>query len=154
MENTHQYPECFPENIDELIRSDGAEENIYTYYRISRTGLVNRDAFLGSYEESLKCNQFVHNRDMFLASQEQLDIGDYSTSGYEKIRDAKSRLKCMKKYEEGPVILVGETNPTCGLSMRTKESKTRHCRNSHIDWWIYKDACPEVFFEKLGDDAL
>ena len=86
---------------------------------------------------------------MFLSSKESLDVGDYSTSGYENIKHAKKRYNCMKKYEDSPIIMVGETDPKCGLSMRTKDSKTRKCKDSHIDWWIYETAHPEVLFSKV-----
>lgn len=70
-----------------------------------------------------------------------------------KRRDARKRLKLMKKYEDAPKLIVGETVPSCGLSMRTRESKTRKCRDSHIDWWIYKDAHPEQYFEEAGEET-
>ena len=149
MKECRKYPECFPDNIEELILADGAGANSYTYYRISRTGLINRDEFIGTYEKSLGETASGHNRDMYRTANEELDIGDYSTSGYEKLRDAKRLLKCIKRYEEGPIIMEGWTDPECGLSMRTKDSKTRKCRDSHIDWWIYKEAHPEVLFKKI-----
>lgn len=105
--------------------ADGAGTNSYTCYRISRAGLINRDEFIGTYEKSLRETTSGHNRDMYRTVKEELDIGDYSTSGYEKLRDAKRLLKCIKKYEEGPIIMEGRTDPECGLSMRTKDSKTR-----------------------------
>ncbi len=143
------YPDCFPANIEDLIRQDGAGENEFTYFRICRSGLIDRDAFLSTIEENLKSDSGVPNRDLHNASSGRVDIGVYSTSGYEKKKDAERLLRCMRKRFDGPVLIVGKTMPSCGLSMRTRESKTRRARGSHIDWWIYKDAHPEVFFEKV-----
>lgn len=148
----NRYPDCFPANIEELIIQDGAGENEFPYYRVCNNDKIDRDAFKGTYEESLTQCAGGHNRDMYLASKETTDIGDYSTSGFEKLRDAKNILKCKKKYHNGPIIAVGKTVPSCGLSMRTKDSKTRKKKNSHIDWWIYKEAHPEVFFERYIED--
>lgn len=148
-----KYPDCFPDNIEELITADGAGAYEYTYYRVCKDGSINRDAFKSTFEECLEDNNSVHNRDIFLERCNAIDIGDYSTSGFEKLRDAKSILKCKKKYHDGPIIVVGQTVPACGLCMRTKDSKSRHARNSHIDWWIYKDAHPEVYFEQYFEET-
>lgn len=148
----NKYPECFPDDFEKLIIADGAGENLFTYYRISETGMINRDAFKGSFEKRISGGSSVFNRDLWRARQEELDIGDYSTSGYEKYKDVRNLLKCIKKYHHGPIIMVGRTEPECGLSMRTKDSRTRPKRNSHIDWWIYRDAHPELYFKKYIED--
>lgn len=143
-----KYPDCFPVNIEQLIIEDGAGENEFIYYRVCDNEDINRDAFKGTYEVALDKIGSVHNRDVYLGDEKTIDIGEYATSGFEKVKDAKNILKCKKKHHDGPIIIVGSTIPSCGLSMRTKDSKTRKKKNSHIDWWIYKEAHPEIYFKK------
>ena len=144
----HGYPDCFPPNIEELIVADGAGENRFRYYRVSRSGKIDRDAFLSSYEERIIRDQNIHDRDVEKMDQiTQKDIGLYSTSGFESRSRANNVLNLLRRHSDGPVLIVGETEPICGLSMKTKDSKSgRKSKRSHIDWWIYKDAQPELFF--------
>ena len=146
----HVYPDCFPENIEELIILDGAGKYEIKYYRICRSGMIDRAAFRSSFEDADVRNGGTHNRDVYLDSKEGKieDIGQFSTSGFEKVSAAKRCLKMMKKHYDGPVIAEGKTTPACGLSMRTRESRFRQKKGerSHIDWWIYEDAEPHLHF--------
>lgn len=110
-----KYPDCFPANIEQLIIEDGEGENEFIYYRVCDNENINRDAFKGTYEVGLDEIGSIHNRDLHLADEKTIDIGEYATSGFEKVKDAKNILKCKKKYHDGPIIIVGKTIPSCGF---------------------------------------
>lgn len=93
IKENNKYPDCFPADIEQRIIEDGAGKNKYTFYRISRTGLINRDAFMGTIEERLRNASLQQNRDLTVTSADEVNIGDFSTSGYEK------KKRCPKKTE-------------------------------------------------------
>lgn len=46
-----KYPECFPENFETDILSKGAKKENKSVYRVIKYGTINRDSFIGTYEE-------------------------------------------------------------------------------------------------------
>ncbi len=145
------FPEGYPEKLLELIKADGARENRFEVFRICRTGIVNRDAFDSTYQDSFKkeysSSSGVVNRDVF--QRKKIDIGDYSTSCSLSLKPLKRIIKAMYNTTPQQIIAKGITEPCCGLSMETKLSLSkRKCNDSHIDWWIYKDAKPEKYFKE------
>ena len=143
------FPEDYPFDLREKIIEDGGAENAFDcVYRVARSGIINRDAFLSSFQE--RKLGLVQHRDGFLMSQQaNYDIGAYSTSCFEKKNRANKILQVIKKHSDGPVLLAGKIVPDSGLSMRTADSKSkRKAGESHIDWWIYSD------FDPSGDFSL
>lgn len=151
MEKRKKLPDEYPLEIYDLIIEDGGSERTFeNVYRIAEKGKLNRDAFLSSFQErrvKSSLNNSYNNRDAFLAEQEVIDIGDYSTSCFQKRKNAKKVLKLKARYEDGPKILIGTILPDSGLSMLTAESKShRMAKDSHIDWWIYQGVDPSQDF--------
>lgn len=144
-----KYPDCFPKNIHEKIIAEGAKSNKLTVYRICNKGIISRDTFISSFEEKINESD-TFNRDIYLANEYHIE--DYSTSCFEKIKDANDILKCKKKYHDGPILITGELNPCYGLSLREKDRKIdsiiKKLKKSHVHWWIYKNCDPSDDFEK------
>ena len=86
---------------------------------------------------------------------EELDIGHYSMSTFEKKSEAKKKLKFFRGKQPGAILAIGPTDPSCGLSQRTKERTKSKNAKSHVDWWLYQDAVPHPFFKEVetgGDE--
>lgn len=151
MEEGKKLPSEYPcEIYDLIIKDGGAERTFENVYRIAEKGKLNRDAFLSSFQEKRiknSCENSYNNRDAFLAEKEVVDIGDYSTSCFQKRRNAKKILKLKARHVDGPKILIGTILPETGLSMLTAESRSnRMAMDSHIDWWIYQGVDPSPYF--------
>ena len=150
MEN--RFPENYPVDLyDRIIQDGGANNKFSKVYRIASYGIIDRDAFLSTFEEYNLNNTDLVNRDVYLASlQKDYDIGEYSVSFFEKQRDARRILKLKKRYHDGPVLIFGPILPEHGLSIRTKDS-TNPNRNkssdSHIDLWKYENIDMSNLFE-------
>lgn len=144
------FPDTPDNNLRDLILADGAQANKFeNVYRVSIDGQINRDAFRASIEESGK--SCTCNRDLRIAQQQRvIDIGDYSVSFYQDYKDIIRLYRRLKKYHPNPVIMQGDIVPDHGLSILTKNSKTRKnvCRNSHIDLWKFSNADLIPFFKK------
>lgn len=140
------FPEVYPKDLLDKIIEDGAKENTYyNVYRVSASGLNNRDAFLSSFLDR------ANIRDAYLSKKQDLDqvydIGDFSTSLFYIKKQALNVLKCFEKYEDSPALLEGTITPKFGLSMYTRDSKSkRKSKSSHIDWWLYEFADPSKYF--------
>ena len=46
-----KYPECFPENFEKDILPEGTKEQNKSVYRVIKYGTINRDGFIGTFEE-------------------------------------------------------------------------------------------------------
>ena len=142
----------YPKDLLERIIEDGAGDNTYeNVYRISNYGGINRDAFLSTFLENHNKNLNTNIRDVYIENKENEDIGIYGTSLTSNFRKAKQLLKLMEKKHDGPILLVGNILPEYGMSMFTKDSKTRKASNKyHIDWWLYESADPSKCFERVN----
>ena len=141
------FPDYYPSDLrDKIIEDGGAEKAFDCVYRVARNGIINRDAFLSSFQEYKF--DIVPNRDIALMLQEgRCDIGAYSTCCFEDKNQANKVLEMIKKHSDGPIMLKGSIVPDSGLSMRTADSKSkRNAKKSHIDWWIYSDFDPSGNF--------
>ena len=104
-------------------------------------GRIDSQAFLSTAEEVAKGLRPVGKND---------DINDpsyYSTSCDLRIEELYKLLKLTMKREPKAFIAKGVTEPLCGPAQLTKEREYRD--TTHVDWWIYKDATPEIFFEEV-----
>ncbi|WP_156059472.1 hypothetical protein [Acetivibrio ethanolgignens] len=46
-----KYPACFPENFEtDILPKEAKEENKFVY-RVIKNGTINRESFIGTYEE-------------------------------------------------------------------------------------------------------
>lgn len=152
-ENNRAFPDAYPDDLYSRIIEDGADKNTFVdVYRVSDCSIINRDAFLSSAIE-MAVRKGVVNRDAYFAELDKADgIDMFSTSFFEKQKDAKRILGLKKKYNDSPILMRGNIVPELGLSIRTRDSKTRdiskRSKNSHIDWWLYKDSDPSYLFNK------
>lgn len=132
-----KFPQDFP--VDKL--PDGAEEKSISVYRICRSGAVEPASFLPTYLDEISK---VKEHD-----DEDIDIGYYSLSTFEDEKDARKKLKFFRGKQPHAILSKGVTDPSCGPCQRTRERKSSKHVRSHVDWWLYRDATPHIFFEKV-----
>lgn len=140
-----KFPDCFPENFESDILPEGAEKKRVRVYRIAKRGIIDRDAFISTYEE-------VHRK--IIPTPKHFDPNDpglYSTSCFGMLKDAEYILKLIMRHHPEPIIIRGVTDEDCGPCQFTKDRKKSQ-NNSHYDWWVYEDSCPHIFFEKVDKD--
>lgn len=149
MEN--KFPQIYPCDLyDRIILDGGANNTFEKVYRVASYGVIDRDAFLSTFEEFKLPDTNLVNRDAFLASAcNDYDIGDYSVSFYERRKEAKRVLGLKKRYHDGPVLIFGTILPEHGLSIRTRESTNpdRRTNDSHVDLWKYENVDMTNLFE-------
>ena len=121
------------------LPANAKQQDIEEVYRVCKKGKIDAEAFLSSYEEGL------HNKDMDLD-----DPSTFSTSCFEKLRDAKLLCKCIKKWNPSPVIAKGHIVYDSGFSLRDKD-KAIPKKGSHVDWWIFDGEHPENYFEEWSE---
>ena len=140
MTNEHMQ-KCFPAYIpEEEIIIAGAKENEYNVYRICKWGELNQHAFISTYEEVLERDGNVNDLDLN-------DISSFSTSCFEKEKDAKRMMKFFTKKNPQAILAYGNIKKETGLSQKTSERKPK--QKSHVDWWIYKDSIIYSDFKKV-----
>lgn len=130
-----KYPPDFP--VDEL--PEGAREERIEVYRICRSGNVEPASFLPTYLDELSMTKENYG--------EKHDISYYSLSTFYKVNDAKRALKFFRGKQPSAILAIGYTDPSCGLCQRTRERKKN--TKSHVDWWLYKDVTPHMFFQEV-----
>lgn len=133
-ENIRKFPDCFPKNFIRDILPPDCEFHSYTAYRILKNGILDHKAFISSFEE-------------FKDSPERFNLNSpdtYSTSVFSDYQDAEKILKIMCRHHPRPTIAQGVTEPSCGPCKKSYNS-------SHINWWIFKDVSPEIFFKVVEE---
>lgn len=131
-----KFPSAFP--VDKLPKE--AKEECIEVYRVCETGKVEAASFQPTYLDVLA--QTKENID-------DEDIGHFSMSVYEKWKDIKKRHKFFKKRRSPAAIIAkGVTDRSCGPVQRSSERTGQ--TDSHIDWWLYTDAQPHIFFEQVN----
>ena len=141
MEETKDLADCIPKELVEEIRKNGKEQEAQHVYRVAKHGIINDEAFMGSYEEALSEGRSF-NKDL-------TDIGSYSTSCYLTTKCPEKFLKLLKArhFDKYPQTKIIQGYTICGLSQLTKE-RNPNSEEDHIDWWIYKgcfDKLTQVF---------
>lgn len=130
----------FPVYMKDIQLPEGAKEEEIEVYRVCLTGKVEPDSFLNSYEDAK-----LKIRDLDLN-----EVGSYSLSCYEDIKDIRKMLKFFTKRTPGvPVVAQGLTESCCGVVQRTIERIKLKSGKSHIDWWLYEDAKPHNYFKEV-----
>ncbi len=142
-----KYPECFPDNFEKEILPKEAKHENKLVYRIIKYGKIDRDGFISSYEEVLRGLKPAPKKGIDLA-----DPGEYSTSCNIEYAEAEYMLNVFMRHYPRPFIAKGVTEATCGPCQLTSEREERD--DTHVDWWIYKDANPQEYFEEVnGNDS-
>lgn len=131
-----KFPTYFP--VDKLPKE--AKEEEIEVFRACKYGFC-RDSFLTTYEE---CRIYKFKT----KSYNEEDIGTYSMSCFENIKELKSVLKKLNFYGRYKrlVLSKGKTNIECGIILRAKDIKKS---GSHVDFWIYENAKPIKYFEVI-----
>ncbi|MFQ6794590.1 hypothetical protein [Thomasclavelia sp.] len=135
----------FPSYFQNFKIPEWAEFQELEVYRACRSGKVDRESFLNSYEE--------HN---FLISKERKnDPQEYSLSTYTKYKDVRRFMAMTSDYGIPFVIAKGITHPICGPSLETRIWK-KHLgikyRGSHVDWWLFTKAKPWEHFKEVKNN--
>lgn len=138
--NENRIKNIFPDYFERFELPDGAREQSINVYRACRSGKCDADSFLPSFEEAgYKLNPLADPK----------DPSQYSLSTYEKPNHIKRFASMTSELKVPYTIAKGVTAPQYGVSQRTCERKARS--QSHVDWWLYKDATPYEVFEVLPD---
>ncbi len=147
MDSNKSFSPSIPPNLIPIIIDEGKENPEQFVYRVSKSGLKNKETFLNSYDERIHENRCKKGLNLN-------DIGTYSTSCYLTVDSPLYFLNFLKaKYFDQypcPCVIMGHT--IGGLSQRTIERETK-CDKKHIDWWIYQEDIDEIIadFEFYGE---
>lgn len=136
-----EYPECFPENFTTNILPNDAKEENKSVYRVIKYGIMNKDSFISTYEE-MKKGLIPYKKNI-----DKNNPGLYSTSCNIDYSEAKYILDLIMRHKPEAYIAKGETEKTCGPSQKTSD-REKERNDTHVDWWIYKEANPQLYFEK------
>lgn len=128
------FPTCFPKNFETEILPPNAKFERKHVYRIIKSGTLNREAFLSTYEEVLNGLRPKGK------NWDENNPSTYSTSCSMNIKDAEYLLSIFMRNYPTPCIAEGETVCECGPCQLTSE------KSSHVDWWIYSDSSPQDAF--------
>lgn len=141
------FPDYFSENSVKLILLHGRKENFHIY-RVAKYGKDKTIAFLNYYEEVIRGLKTVRNPEKYLEKCKN-NIDQLSVSCYYDINDLTYYFEITLKdnYPER-ILLEGITNSKYGLIQKTSERK-KEKKNSHVDWWLFKDATPWIDFNEV-----
>lgn len=140
----NKFPDCFPDNFETEILPEGATSENKPVYRVIKYGITNRDSYIGTYEEI--CRGLIPPK----KRMNKYDPGLYSTSCNIEYSEAEYALNMFMRHHPKAIIAKGETVETCGPCQLTSEREERD--DTHVDWWIYKDAEPQIYFSEVGDN--
>lgn len=141
MKALSKYPECFPENFESDILPEEAREENKAVYRVIKSGIINRDSFIGTYEE-IQRGLIPPKKRM-----NPMDPGLYSTSCNIKYTEAEYALNMFMRHYPKPIIAKGETEGSCGPCQLTSEREMRD--DTHVDWWVYDKSTPQIYFSEV-----
>lgn len=139
-----QIKKKFPAYMESIELPECAKEQEITVYRACRTGKIEKDSFLNTYEEN--GNQILNHPGL-----EENDPQHFSMSTYAKVKELKRFCSTnQKKYQPPYLLAKGITKGICGVSCFTNEWKKK--KGSHVDWWLYEDTAPWEYFEEVDYD--
>lgn len=141
-----RFPKCFPENFESEILPKEAQEKNIPVYRIIKHGKIDRDSFISTFEEM--------QRKMIPSSKKARKLSDpglYSTSCNIAYNEAEYALKMFMRHNPKAFIAKGETEKTCGPCQLTSDRDKKQ-KNTHVDWWVYEEANPQIYFKKVEID--
>ncbi len=143
--NMKLYPECFPEDFESSILPAGAKKERKSVYRIIKSGKLDRNSFISTYEE-MERKLIPPKRNVNLQ-----DPGLYSTSCNIEYEEAEYALNIFMRHYPKPFIAKGVTEVSCGPCQLTSE-REKHRADSHVDWWIYEKSTPQLYFKEVSND--
>lgn len=140
-----KFPPCFPDNFETEILPKEAKKENKSVYRVIKYGTINRDSFISTYEEIQK--GLIPRRKNINYN----DPGVYSTSCNIARSDAEYALNMFMRHHPKAFIAKGVTEGTCGPCQLTSE-REKGRKDSHVDWWIYEESEPQLYFKKEDKD--
>lgn len=138
---SNKIEKIFPDYFNRFELPDGAKEESIKVYRACRSGKCDKTSFMSSFEE------YGH---VLNPLADDTDPGMYSLSTCEKPTDIKRFVNVISDMKVPYTIAIGYTDPRHGLVQRTRERKKKS-KNSHVDWWLYKDARPYEEFKIIDN---
>ena len=102
-------------------------------YRICKSGKLDREAFLTTYEET---RQGLRPKGRNW-SRAVLNPGTYSTSCNKTYDSVERLLGLLTRYHPHPVIAKGVASWQFGPVQETIERTKRTADSDHVDWWLY-----------------
>ncbi|MCD8147772.1 MAG: hypothetical protein LUD84_10960 [Clostridiales bacterium] len=129
----------FPSYMASIKLPDCAREQAITVYRACKTGKIERESFLNTYEE----NGFKVS-----LGQSPDDPQVYCLSTSYRPKGLRRYVSHDGRYNPPWLLAKGTTDPSCGLSCCSKEWVKKKKGNYHVDWWLYEGAEPWKFFEE------
>ena len=134
---------AFPAYFECFSMPECAVEQELTVYRACKTRKIERESFLNTYEE---------NGFSVPVGLQSDDPQVYSLSTFEKPKDLH-RFVCINSRFDPPWMLAkGITSAQCGVSCRTKAWQANKKKSSHVDWWLYENAEPWLYFKEVNYD--
>lgn len=117
------------------------QQDIAAAYRICRNGIVDSKAFLPTFLD-------VHSKDLDLTNP-----SSFSTSCFERLKEAKKRLAFFGTKNPKAIIAEGSIKSESGYTLRHKDKVSKPSKaSSHIDWWIYEEEEPWSYFKEIKTD--
>lgn len=124
--------------VPEALHSEDSCE----VYRIALFGRIDREFFLPTILED-------RNKERYSAIRtESIGLDEWSVSCYTEKKDVDKTLKMLKKYYPPSRLATGNICEGTGLWALSKDWNKK--KNSHVDWWIFKDECPIHCFRVLS----
>lgn len=139
-----KYPECFPKDFEAKILPKEAKVENKPVYRVIKYGTIDRESFIGTYEE-IQRGLIPPKKRMNLKNP-----GTYSTSCNIDYSDAEYALNIFMRHHPKAFIAEGVTEGDCGPCQLSSEREER-C-DSHVDWWVYEESEPQAYFEEVIND--
>ncbi len=130
------FPDFFPPDFEKFLKDKNIccvdRENVF---RILRDGILNREAFYGTYQEHIMRK---------IPFKRTVDKLTYSTSCFDNMEAIKHVLDLSFRNEPNPKIAQGNIDKCCGPSTDPNDK-------GHIHWWIYENAQPQNYFTIIPD---
>lgn len=144
MRKMSKYPACFPENFEKEILPKEAKEENKNVYRVIKSGKIDRNSFIGTFEEMKRG---------LIPKKKRINLNDpglYSTSCNIDYSEAEYALNMFMRHYPEPKIAKGVTQGICGPCQLTSEREVRD--DTHVDWWVYEKSQPQLYFKEVEDD--
>lgn len=139
-----KFPDCFPENFESEILPRDAKCVKRHVYRIIKSGMINKSAFMSTFEEI---------KEGLIPPPKRLNLSNpstYSTSCSLTYDDLTYWLDVfMRKGNPKAFIAEGETDEICGPNQITSDRDSSNSNKNHVDWWIYADSNPQDSFQEV-----
>ena len=156
VETAHHFSIFFPGDFADRILPKNILPLELEVYRVCTCGKLCRDAFLSTYEEvQLQLKPAPYR----WKNKEPTNPSDYSTSCDSDYDNILGTMDCLKGYHPKAILARGIASYKDGPVQRSKDRWGEEQRekaqregkdNTHIDWWIYREADPSGRFEEVS----